>query len=426
MARAAVLNDVAAGVAPEPFVDLTHAWPRSPHTEFIWGMFGIGTPPLLAALNCRRTGSLDFAALFAGGRPLAAASCVWADGVAMKLVTRSVAAPATPWSLANFVTMKPWTPRNGTDGFTIAGICMTLNDRPLFLSVSAFHGPVSQKAACPFRKAFFAAASSTFELIRPSLFHLLIRLAFLRNAGFATPMSDGSRLPALFVPKTYPPRPEKNGYMWYASPPVPCWTAMPKALCDFFFCASASVSSCEKVLGAFASFVFTTRPMFSTATGTPYSFLTAVPYEKAFSVYDGKFFVVALLRKIGATRPLAASLPVQSCAAVITSGASAAATVPRLSRMSPKFLVTTLIVAPLEPAQSLATLVTAAARSESVQITIVGPALCAATACVAATAAIAATTPRSAHMRLSEFCIGALLYLGTSGASWGQAPIAAS
>src|SRR4051812_2613099 len=127
MARAAVLNAVAAGVAPEPFVDLTQAWPRSPPTEFICGMLGIGTPPLLAALNCRRTGSFDFALRFAGGRPFAAASCVCAEGVAMKFVTRSVAALPTPWSVANFVTMKPWPPRNGTDGFTIAGIWMTLN-----------------------------------------------------------------------------------------------------------------------------------------------------------------------------------------------------------------------------------------------------------------------------------------------------------
>src|SRR3954471_20881741 len=319
--------------------------------------------------------------------------------------------------------MKPWTPRNGTDGFTIAGICMTLKDRPLFLSVSAFHGPVIQNAAWPFRNAFFAAASSTFELIRPSLFHLLIRLAFLRNAGFATPMSDGSRLPALFVPKTYPPRPEKNGYMWYASPPVPCWTAMPKALCDFFFCASASVSSCEKVLGAFASFVFTTRPMFSTATGTPYSFLTAVPYEKALSVYDGNCFLTVALGNTGTTRPFAASLPVQSWAAVITSGASAEATVPRLSRMSLKFLVTTFTVAPFLAAQSPATFVTAAARSASVQITRL-TALCAAVAVLAATAAIAASKPSDAHMRLSEFCIKALPCLGdnTIRASWGQAP----
>src|SRR5947209_8727106 len=107
----------------------------------------------------------------------------------------------------------------------------------------------------------------------------------------------------------------------------------------------------------------------------------------------------------------------------MTSGASAAATVPRLSRMSPKFLVTTLIVAPFVAAQSFATFVTAAVRSESVQITIVGPALWDATADVAATAAIAATTPRSAHMRLSEFCINSPSRLGDIRlrAGWGQA-----
>ena len=119
----------------------------------------------------------------------------------MKFVTRSVAAEATPWSVANFVTMKPCTPRNGTDGFTIAGTCITLNDRPLFLSVSAFQGPVIQKAAWPFRKAFCAVAPSTFELSRPSLFHLSTSFEFLMKVGFATPMSDGSRFPALFSPK---------------------------------------------------------------------------------------------------------------------------------------------------------------------------------------------------------------------------------
>src|SRR3954468_24263269 len=195
---------------------------------------------------------------------------------------------------------------------------------------------------------------------------------------------------------------------------------MPNVWCFAFLTASASFSSCANDVGTFASLVFTTRPTFSTATGTPYSFFTAVPYENAFSVYDGKFFFAAELRKIGETRPLAASLPVQSCAAVITSGASASETVPRLSRMSPKFFVTTLIVAPLDLAQSFATFVTAGARSESVQITIVGPALCAPTACVATTAAIAATTPRSAHMRLSELCIETLLYSGTRGPAGGR------
>src|SRR4051794_10715872 len=98
--------------------------------------------------------------------------------------------------------MKPWTPRNGTDGFAIAGTWMTLKARPLFLSVSAFHGPVIQKAAWPLRKAFCAVAPSTFELIRPSLFHLFTSDAFFSRVGLATPMSDGSRLPALLVPKT--------------------------------------------------------------------------------------------------------------------------------------------------------------------------------------------------------------------------------
>ena len=79
---------------------------------------------------------------------------------------------------------------------------MTLNVRPLFLSVSAFHGPVIQKAVWPLRKAFCAATPSTLELIRPSLFHLSISFAFLSSVGLATPMSDGSRLPALLVPKT--------------------------------------------------------------------------------------------------------------------------------------------------------------------------------------------------------------------------------
>src|SRR5262249_51548090 len=80
--------------------------------------------------------------------------------------------------------------------------------------------------------------------------------------------------------------------------------------------------------------------------------------------------------------------------------------------MSPNCLVTTLMVAPLLAAQSLATFVTAAVRSESVQITIVGPALWDATADVAATAATAATMPISAHMRLSELNIQSPSVLG--------------
>ena len=71
--------------------------------------------------------------------------------------------------------------------------------------------------------------------------------------------------------------------------------------------------------------------------------------------------------------------------------------------MSVKFvLVTTWTVAPFAAAQALATLVTAAVRSWSVQITMFGPALCAAVALAATVAEITATTPSSAHMRLSE------------------------
>src|SRR5438876_6493073 len=144
MLRAAALKDFAAVIAPAPFVERTQAWPRSPQTELICGMFGIGTPPFDALENCARTGSLDFALMFAGGRPLAAASVVCGPAPTMKLVTRSFAAASTPCAEANLVTMKPCTPRNGTDGFAIAGTWMILNERPLFLSVSEFHGPVTQ------------------------------------------------------------------------------------------------------------------------------------------------------------------------------------------------------------------------------------------------------------------------------------------
>jgi hypothetical protein len=78
---------------------------------------------------------------------------------------------------------------------------MTLNLSPLDESRFEFHGPVIQKAACFLMKAFCAVDESTAALIRPSLFHLSISGAFFRKFLFATPMFDGSRLPALFVPK---------------------------------------------------------------------------------------------------------------------------------------------------------------------------------------------------------------------------------
>jgi len=86
----------------------------------------------------------------------------------------------------------------------------------------------------------------------------------------------------------------------------------------------------------------------------------------------------------------------------MTSGASVAATVPRAVWIWPKSFVTTWMVAPLCAAQSLATLVTEAVRFASVQMTIVVPALCAATAGMATTKAASAATaaPASDHRRL--------------------------
>src|SRR5689334_23369120 len=103
-------------------------------------MFGIGTPPFDARPNCARTGSEKPAPAreFAGQRPDAFASAVCAAGVDMKFATKSCASDPTPWASAYFVTRKPCTPRNGTDGYAIRGIWMIWNFRPLFLSVSEF------------------------------------------------------------------------------------------------------------------------------------------------------------------------------------------------------------------------------------------------------------------------------------------------
>ncbi len=83
----------------------------------------------------------------------------------------------------------------------MGGTWMTLNLMPAFWMTPTFHGPVSQNGALPVVNGAWHVVVSTFELIRPSLFHLSISGAFFRKVGLATPMSEGSRLPALFVPK---------------------------------------------------------------------------------------------------------------------------------------------------------------------------------------------------------------------------------
>ena len=80
------------------------------------------------------------------------------------------------------------------------------------------------------------------------------------------------------------------------------------------------------------------------------------------------FFFAAAVGLSGSSRPLAASSPVQSLAPTTTSGASAAATVLRFVRMSPNCFWTMLTVMPFDWAHALATWVTAAWRSLSVQI----------------------------------------------------------
>src|SRR5919201_3011370 len=95
--------------------------------------------------------------------------------------------------------------------------------------------------------------------MRPSRFHLSISLAFLRNFLFATPSLRGFSAPLFDRAKTYPQRPEKNGYMWYASPFVPWGTAMAMLSAPLRLYASASLSSCANVFGTFTARVFTTR-----------------------------------------------------------------------------------------------------------------------------------------------------------------------
>src|SRR5919198_864627 len=141
--------------------------------------------------------------------------------------------------------------------------------RPLAFSVSDSHGPVIQKAALPLRKASLASLYATFELIRPSRFHLSINEVLRRNVGLAIPSFLGLRTPLFDDAKMYPHRPEKNGYMWYASPPVPCGTEMAMRSPPLRLNARASLSSCANVFGTFTSDVLTTRPTFSSATGMP-------------------------------------------------------------------------------------------------------------------------------------------------------------
>ena len=51
------------------------------------------------------------------------------------------------------MTIIPLTPRNGTDGLTIAGTWTTLNVTPAFWMSETAHGPVIQNGVCDFVNA---------------------------------------------------------------------------------------------------------------------------------------------------------------------------------------------------------------------------------------------------------------------------------
>src|SRR5215207_1612590 len=104
--------------------------------------------------------------------------------------------------LENFVTMKPCTPRNGTELHLIFGTWTTRKRMFAFRIASLFHGPVIQYAARPLRNASCAVAPSTFELMRPSLFQRSIIGAFLRNTLLRSPMLFGFSAPPAVLPKT--------------------------------------------------------------------------------------------------------------------------------------------------------------------------------------------------------------------------------
>src|SRR5687768_11643350 len=103
------MKDLRAGMEPAPFVERTHAAPRSPQTLAICGMFGIGMPPTDARPKAFRSASLTCApaVVLAGKRPFAAASASCDAGRAMYVATRSFASDSTPCVDENFVTMKP-------------------------------------------------------------------------------------------------------------------------------------------------------------------------------------------------------------------------------------------------------------------------------------------------------------------------------
>ena len=154
IARAAPLKERAAGIAPAPFVERTHAAPRSLQTLLIWGMFGIGTPPLLALPNCgqdrvgrlrldvRRCAAACSSELRLGRRRRE----VVHDEVLRRrvdVVRRGELGDHHPVD-AEERHRRPW---------RSAGTWTTLNVTPAFWMSATAHGPVIQNGVCDFVNA---------------------------------------------------------------------------------------------------------------------------------------------------------------------------------------------------------------------------------------------------------------------------------
>ena len=194
--------------------------------------------------------------------------------------------------------------------------------------------------------------------------------------------------------------------MWYASPSAPCWTAMARLPALFFLNASASFSSCANVFGTLASFVLTTRPTFSSAYGHAVELLHGgAVRERVERVRRELRLASPRSGTSGSTRPLAASCAGPVVRADDDVGCRRGRRRSRGRRgccRTPS--ATTLTLTPRVVRPGVRDLVTAALRSLSVQIVIVGGLRCRAARC----AANAAATTRERRPTSSAACASLL------------------
>ena len=207
---------------------------------------------------------------------------------------------------------------------------------PAFLSVSTFHGPVTQKAAWPLRKACLRGAVVDLRVDQAVLVPPVDQLRVLRGTSCSRrrcPTGRGCRPCSCRRRSRRDPR--RTGTCGTRRRPRPAgrrWRG-----CRFFFLnASADFSSCANVVGHLGELrVHDQADVLERDRGAVEPLDGGAVRERVERVRR-ELRPVALRGKSGSTRPLAASSPVQSWAPTITSGASSAWTVLRSSRMLPK------------------------------------------------------------------------------------------